>query len=112
MQNKECKYIVTNSPAIEAAIVINGKGEALSWYSKKNSPIDEVAAISNNLVTIAHELCLFDTASVASMIFETSFGALNIRTIDTDRLLVLCLTEGYSFLTINRLLKKVQTESK
>ena len=70
MQNKECKYIVTNSPAIEAAIVINGKGEALSWYSKKNSPIDEVAAISNNLVTIAHELCLFDTASVASMILK------------------------------------------
>ena len=96
MDRKTCEYIVTNDGSIEAAIIISDSGLPVAWHTKKESSIDEVASISAGLLGIARELHLFDTTSNASMIFETAFGAL-----------VLCLTEGYSLLTINRLLKNV-----
>ena len=106
MDQKACAYIVTNAESIEAAIVISSSGLPLAWHTRKESSIDEVSSISAGLLAIARELHLFDTTSNASMVFETAFGALAVRAINADSLLVLCLTEGFSFLTINRLLKK------
>lgn len=104
MDEKKCEYIVANVKSVEAAIVINTMGQPLCWYTRKDNVISEVTAISTSLIAIARNLSLFDTSSDGSMIFETGFGALNIRTIGSDSLLILCLTEGYSFLTINRIL--------
>lgn len=106
MDRTVCEYIVKNAGSIEAAIIISGSGLPLAWHTRKNSSIDEVSSISAGLLAIARELHLFDTTSNASMVFETSFGALAVRAINADSLLVLCCTEGFSFLTINRLLKK------
>jgi predicted regulator of Ras-like GTPase activity (Roadblock/LC7/MglB family) len=111
MHKKECEYIVNNAEAVEAAIILNNSGLPIAWYCKNNQIIDEVASISGGLLAIARELYLFDTTSVASMVFQTSFGVLHIRTIDTNSLLVLCLTNGYSFLMINRILQKLITNS-
>jgi hypothetical protein len=111
MNEKQCEYIVTNAKSVEAAIVINDSGQPVCWYTRKDNIIDEVAAISSSLVSIARNLSLFDTSSDGSMIFETGFGALNIRTIGSGTLLVLCLTEGYSFLTINRILQNLSIGS-
>ncbi|MBN1575416.1 MAG: roadblock/LC7 domain-containing protein [Chitinispirillaceae bacterium] len=104
---KTCEYIVTNAGSVEAAIIISGSGLPLAWHTARDTAVDEVSSISAGLLAIARELHLFDTTSNASMIFETAFGAIIIRTIDADSLLVLCLLNGYSFLTINRLLQKV-----
>ncbi|MBN1308247.1 MAG: roadblock/LC7 domain-containing protein [Chitinispirillaceae bacterium] len=97
---------MTNAGSVEAAIIISGSGLPLSWHTCRDTAVDEVSSISAGLLAIARELHLFDTASSASMTFETAFGALVIRTIDADSVLVLCLTEGYSMLSINRLLHK------
>ncbi len=106
MDRNACEYIVKNAESIEAAIVIDGSGQPLAWYSRKESSIDEVSSISAALFAVARELNLFDTSSNASTVFESSFGALALKAIDNDSLLVLCLTEGFSFFTIDRLLKR------
>lgn len=102
-----CKIIVTEEESVESAFTLSANGMPLSWYSRKNTAIDEVASISASLIGIARELHLFDTRSEASMVFETAFGALYLRTLDNESLLVLCLLKGYSFLTIHRQLRKV-----
>ncbi len=107
MHQKLCETIVTEADTVEAAFVLSGNGLPLSWYSRKDTPVDEVASISAGLLGIARELRLFDTESDASMQFETAFGAMHIRTLGEGNLLVLCLLSGYSFLTINRLLQKI-----
>jgi predicted regulator of Ras-like GTPase activity (Roadblock/LC7/MglB family) len=107
MHVKECEYIVNNAEAVEAAILLSNSGLPLAWHAQNDQLIDEVASISGGLLAIARELHLFDSASVSSMVFQTTFGALHIRTIDSTTLLVLCLTKGYSFLVINRILQKL-----
>ena len=104
MDHNDCKYIVNSIDSVEGAIVISNNGLPLAWHTEKDSPIDQIASVSAGLVRNAAELYLFDTASDASMVFKTSFGALNIRTLSSKKLLVLCLTKGFSFLTINRIL--------
>ena len=104
---KICEYIVRNSGSVEAAIIISDCGLPMAWHTRKDTVIEEVSSISSGLLTIARELHLFDTTSNTSMIFETTFGALIIRTIDIDSQLVLCLTDGYSMVSINRLLQKL-----
>jgi len=104
MDQKDCKYIVNSIDSVEGAIVISGNGLPIAWYTEKDNPIDQIASISASLVRTAAELYLFDPASDASMVFKTPFGALNIRTLSPNTLLVLCLTKGFSFLTINRIL--------
>ena len=107
MHQKICEHIVTSVESVEAAFTLSSNGMPLAWYIRKEPAIDDVASVSAGLLGIARELRLFDTTSNASMVFETAFGAMFIRTIDKETLLVLCLTRGYSFLTINRLLQKV-----
>jgi|GEM_PF-4086108 len=107
INHKTCEYIVTNSESIEAAIMMSGSGLALAWHSKKDTPVDEIVSICSGLLGAAGELNLFDTGSDALMMFETAFGALMIRTIDPDSLLVLCLAEGYSVIAVNRLLRQL-----
>jgi predicted regulator of Ras-like GTPase activity (Roadblock/LC7/MglB family) len=104
MNHNDCKYIVTNIESVEGAIVISNNGLPLAWYTEKDNPIDQIASLSASLVRTAAELYLFDITSNASMVFTTSFGALNIRTLSPSALLVLCLAKGFSFLTINRIL--------
>jgi predicted regulator of Ras-like GTPase activity (Roadblock/LC7/MglB family) len=111
MHQKACEYIVANADSVEAAIIISSSGLTLASATRKDNSIDEVSSISTGLLAIARELHLFATTADASMVFETAFGALTIRTIDTDTLLILCLTDGYSFLTINRILQKLFTNS-
>lgn len=108
MNHNDCKFIVTNVESIEGAIVISGNGLPLAWYTEKDNSIDQIASISASLVRTAAELQLFDLTSDASMVFKTSFGALNIRTLSPNALLVLCLAKGFSFLTINRILNTLQ----
>ena len=107
IQPKLCEIIVTGAESVEAAFTISTSGLPLSWYSRKGATIDEIASISAGLVGIARELHLFDTKSEAAMTFETEFGAMYLRTLDSESLLVLCLLKGYSFLTIHRLLREV-----
>ena len=102
-----CETIVTRTDSVEAAFTLSANGLPLSWYSRKDSAIDEIASISASLVGIARELHLFDTQSEASMVFETAFGAMYLHTLDNESLLVLCLLKGYSFMTIHRLLREV-----
>jgi predicted regulator of Ras-like GTPase activity (Roadblock/LC7/MglB family) len=107
MHPKLCEIIVTEADAVEAAFTLSSNGLPLSWYTQRDTAIDEVASMSAGLLGIARELHLFDTRSAGTMVFETAFGAMYLRSVDTDTLLVLCLLQGYSFLTINRLLQKV-----
>ncbi|MBN1759314.1 MAG: hypothetical protein JW863_13390 [Chitinispirillaceae bacterium] len=102
-----CETLVTEADSVEAAFTLGSNGMARTWYTRRDTGIDEVASIGAGLLGIARELHLFDTTSDASMLFETAFGAMYVRTIDRETLLVLCLLEGFSFLTINRLLRKV-----
>ena len=111
MHEKECEYLVKNADAVEAAIIVSTSGLPLAWYTKNDQQIDEITSISGGLLAVARELHLFDTTSVSSMVFQTTFGALHIRTIDTNSLLVLCLTSGYSFLVINRILQQLITDA-
>lgn len=107
MDHNDCKYIVNNIDSVEGAIVISSNGLPLAWYTDKDNPIDQIASLSASLVHTAAELYLFDTTSDASMVFKTTFGALNIRTLSPNTLLILCLTKGFSFLTINRILDTI-----
>lgn len=106
MQNR-CEYILQKIDSIEAALILSDRGLPIEWYTRKDTPIDEIVSLSSNLLGIAKELHLFDTKSEGSMVFETNFGALIIRTLDENSLIVLCVTDGYSLLTINRVLEKV-----
>ena len=109
MHQKLCDYIVAGTDSVEAAFTMSSDGLPLSWHLRRDTAIDDVASVSAGLLGIARELRLFDTTADASMVFETAFGAMLIRTINSDTLLVLCLVKGYSFLTINRLLQRVLT---
>lgn len=106
MHQKECEDLVASSDAIEAAIVLSDNGLPLVWHTRINAPIEEVASMSAGLIAAARELHLFDTETNASMLFETDFGALSIRTLPNATLLVLLLTKGYSFLSIDRTVRK------
>jgi predicted regulator of Ras-like GTPase activity (Roadblock/LC7/MglB family) len=92
---------------VEAAIILSGNGLPLAWHTRKDSSVEEVLAVCTALLAAARELHLFDTSSHASMVFDTAFGALHMSTIDAESLLLLCLTGGYSLLTINSLLERL-----
>ena len=111
MNRQTCEHIVSNDPSVEAAIIISGSGLPLAWHTRAGESVEEVLQVCVGLLSTARELHLFDTASPASMVFETAFGALHMSTIDADSLLILCLTEGYSFLTINRCLEKLSNRA-
>ena len=102
-----CETLVNEVDTVEAAFTLGANGMARTWSTRRDTGIDEVASISAGLLGIAGELHLFDSSSDASMLFETGFGAMYVRTLDRETLLVLCLLEGFSFLTITRLLRKV-----
>lgn len=113
MTHKEiCEHIVLNMRSIEAAIIISVDGLPLAWYSMEDTAIDEVTSISAGLLAVARELVLFNRDTDASMVFDTSFGALAIINLDIDSLLALCLTDNNSFPTIHRRIRKLlQTAS-
>jgi predicted regulator of Ras-like GTPase activity (Roadblock/LC7/MglB family) len=104
---KLCETLVAEADTVEAAFILSSDGLTRTWYTRRDTAVDDVASVSAGLLGIARELDLFDTTSDASMLFETGFGAMYLHTIDRDTLLVLCLLRGYSFLTINRLLQNV-----
>lgn len=111
MNRQTCEYFVASDPSVEAAIIISGNGFPLAWRTRRDTSVEEVLSVCAGLLATVRELHLFDTSSDSSMVFETDFGALHISTIDADSLLVLCLTEGYSFLKINRCLEKLSNRA-
>lgn len=110
MDRNTCAYIVANADGVEAAILLSN-GRPHAWHCRKETPVDEIASIGAGLIAIAQELHLFDpNATDASMLFETKFGALNIRAVDSATQLVICLKNGYIVQTIDRIVNRILHE--
>ncbi len=111
MNRKDCESIISAVPSVEAAIIMGGNGLPLAWHTRYDVQIDEITSICAGCMSIAGELHLFDPSSNSSMLFETQFGALSIRTIGLDTVLVLCIAGDYSLLTIDRILEGIVSDS-
>jgi len=103
MNQEICEQLVTSLHGVEAAIILSAQRVPL-WYSRKTVAMESLLQTIQSVTTIAHEQHLFTAAPGISLTIDTSFGALHIRSIDDNNLLVLCLLRGYSLQTINTIL--------
>jgi hypothetical protein len=106
MIQQQCELIVTTINCSEAAIVFSFGTDPV-WFTRSYKPVDQLIIIAQNLITLSNDLHLFDNSPGASITYETSFGALYIRSVDSESLLILCLIEGYSLPDIEVQLKKL-----
>jgi hypothetical protein len=106
MKQHQCELIVTSVDFIEVAIILSYNTDPV-WFSRSYKSLDEHISIVQNLITFSNALHLFDNSAGASMTFETTFGALNIRSIDPESVLALFLIDGFSLRTIDLKLKNI-----
>jgi predicted regulator of Ras-like GTPase activity (Roadblock/LC7/MglB family) len=92
--------IVNTSPLVEAAIQLSKNGLPLAWRCRINVPVEEITSIAAGLFSMGFELELIPSKPAAQLSIETDHGAMLVRTLADNTLILILSARGCSLQTL------------